>query len=45
MSERILPLLIAALMACAAVPYIMVGDWRRSIYWLAASAINVVVTV
>lgn len=43
--ERILPLTIAAMMAVAAVPYWYAGDWRRGCYWLAASVINVVVTI
>lgn len=43
--ERALPLFIAGLMALAAVPYWYLGDWRRGCYWLAASLINVVVTI
>jgi hypothetical protein len=39
------PLLIAGLMVCAAVPYLLAGDWRHGLYWLFAAGINVVVTI
>ena len=42
---RAFPLTIVALMLCAAVPYWFIGDWRRGVYWLAAAAINLVVTI
>lgn len=44
-AERALPLFIAALMAVAAAPYWLLGDWRRGLYWIAAAVINVVVTI
>jgi hypothetical protein len=44
-SVKSLPLLLAALMAGASIPYALTGDWRRALYWAAAAVINVVVTI
>jgi hypothetical protein len=43
--KLVFPLLIAGLMVAASVPYLLAGDWRHALYWLAAAMINVVVTV
>jgi hypothetical protein len=41
----VFPLAIVTMMAAAAVPYLAAGDWRRGVYWIAAAAINLVVTI
>lgn len=42
---RLLPLLVATLSFGAAVVYLFDGDWKHSLYWLAAGVIAVMVTV
>lgn len=43
--KLIFPLIIVGLMFAAAVPYLIAGDWRHCIYWIAAAIINLVVTI
>ena len=43
--KMLFPFTIVGLMACAAVPYALAGDWRRAAYWALAAAINLVVTI
>lgn len=42
---RFLPVLMATLSFGAAVVYLFNGDWKHSLYWLAAGVIAIVVTL
>lgn len=42
---HVMPGAIIALSLCAAIVYAWHGDWRRAIYWAAAVALNLSVTV
>lgn len=42
--SRLLPVAMIALACGSSVVYAMAGDWRRSVYWLAAAVLNVTVT-
>ena len=43
--QFIMPGLIITLSFAAAIVYAWHGDWRRATYWLAASVLNVSVTI
>ena len=40
----VLATILVLLQIAAALAYLAAGDWRRTIYWLAAATITVVVT-
>jgi hypothetical protein len=42
--EKILPTILIIIDIMAAIPYGMMGNWRKLVYWLAAAAITFVVT-
>jgi hypothetical protein len=42
--KYLFPCVIIALSGGAGVVYVLDGDWRKGIYWLAAAVIGVVVT-
>jgi hypothetical protein len=44
MNPKILPTIMILLSLGACVGYAAVGDWRRSIYWLAAAVLTTTVT-
>jgi len=41
---KILPTVLIVIDICASVPYAFAGDWRRTIYWLAAAILTACVT-
>lgn len=41
---QILPTLLIVIDFCAATVYFTQGDWRKTVYWLAAMALTTVVT-
>jgi hypothetical protein len=41
---RLFPTILMVLDVCAAVPYALAGEWRRTIYWLAAAVLTFTVT-
>jgi len=43
--EKIFPLIMILLSVCAAILYAVAGDWRRTIYWLAAAVLTTTVTI
>ena len=44
MNEKIFPTILIVIDICASVPYILQGNWRMSIYWIAAACLTYVVT-
>ena len=44
MTTKIFPCLLIALDIGAAVVYGISGDWRKTVYWLAAAVLNAAVT-
>ena len=42
--EYIFPLILILLDVCAAAVYGFGGDWKKTIYWLAAAVLNAAVT-
>jgi len=42
--QKLFPTVVIALQLGAALFYVPAGEWRRVIFWLAAAAMNVVVT-
>lgn len=44
MSAKVFPTLLIALDVAAAVVYACHGDWRRTVYWLAAATLTATVT-
>jgi hypothetical protein len=42
--QQIFPTLLIVLDVCAALAYVPVCDWRKSVYWLAAAVLTYVVT-
>ena len=42
--EKIFPTLIIILFAVASIPYFGSGDWRRGLYFICGSVINLTVT-
>lgn len=42
--EKIFPLILIILDTLSAVPYAVSGDWKKSIYWIAAAVLNICVT-
>jgi len=42
--ERFLPLLMMFLSVGASVPYWVLGDWRKGLYWLFAAGLTFTVT-
>ena len=45
MLKYIFPIALIILDFGAAVVYAAVGDWRMSVYWLAATVLNITVTI
>ena len=45
MSPAIFPWTLIVLDGCASVAYAFQGDWRRSIYWLAAMVLTLCITL
>jgi hypothetical protein len=44
MIEKIFPTILMILDVCASLAYLYNGDWRKTIYWLAAGVLTFVVT-
>ena len=44
LKEKIFPLTLIILDACASVPYFAAGDFKKGIYWIAAAVLNICVT-
>lgn len=44
MTTKIFPTILIVLDVCAAVPYALKGDFRHTIYWLAAATLTACVT-
>lgn len=44
MSTKVFPVLIIILQAAASLVYASYGDWRRSVYWGAATILTAAVT-
>lgn len=42
--EKLFPTLLIILDICAAMAYLPSGDWRRVVYWLAATILTTCVT-
>ena len=42
--EQILPFVIILIDLGSAVPYMMGGNWRKAVYWIAAAVLNIAVT-
>ena len=42
--EKILPLVLIIIQVMSAIPYTLTGDWRHTIYWIAAAVLNIAVT-
>lgn len=42
--EQILPFVIILIDLGSAVPYMMDGNWRKTVYWIAAAVLNIAVT-
>jgi len=42
--QQLFPSILIILDICAALAYVPVGDWRKIVYWLSASALTFVVT-
>ena len=42
--EQIFPLLLITLDFGAAVMYALSGDWKKTVYWIAAGVLNITVT-
>jgi hypothetical protein len=45
MKETLLPAAVIALSAGAGVVYLLCGDWRHALYWLAAAVVNLAATL
>jgi len=45
MTKYIFPVLLISLQFWAAVVYAVLRDWRMAIYWLAATILNITVTI
>ena len=45
MTKYIFPILLICLQFWAAVVYAVFRDWRMAIYWLAATILNIMVTI
>lgn len=44
MKEKIFPLILIIIDFLSAVPYAVSGDYKKSIYWVAAAILNICVT-
>ena len=44
LKEKIFPLTLIILDACASVPYFAAGDFKKGIYWIAAAVLKICVT-
>ena len=44
MKEIIFPLILIILDVLSAIPYAVSGDYKKSIYWIAAAILNICVT-
>lgn len=42
--QQVFPTILIVLDVCAALAYVPVCDWRKSVYWLAAAVLTYVVT-
>lgn len=42
--EQIFPLILIILDILSSIPYAVSGDWKKSIYWIAAAVLNICVT-
>jgi len=43
-TDKIFPTILIALDVAASIPYALHGDWRHTIYWLAAATLTACVT-
>lgn len=43
--KYVFPFAVIGLSAAASIPYAFNGDWRRSIFWLCAAILNLMVTI
>jgi hypothetical protein len=44
MNPKVFPVILLALQVAAAITYACHGDWRKTLYWLFAGGLTVVVT-
>lgn len=44
MKDKIFPLILIILNVLSAIPYAIYGDYKKSIYWVAAAVLNICVT-
>ena len=42
--EKLFPTLLIVLDICAALAYVPTGDWRKVVYWMAATVLTTCVT-
>lgn len=44
MNPKVFPTILMVLDICAAIAYVTVDDWRKTVYWTAAAVLTGVVT-